>query len=81
MLRKIIRPVSENYNIQIPKEYINRDVEILVLPFLSEENLKITKDKLKKTFNPEEFYNASNSSKSEIDNDLENSKNEWANHV
>jgi len=33
MLREIIRPTSENYNIHIPKEYINTEVEILVLPF------------------------------------------------
>jgi len=32
MLREIIRPTSENYNIHIPKEYINTNVEILVLP-------------------------------------------------
>lgn len=33
MLREIVRPTSENFNIHIPKEYINTDVEILVLPF------------------------------------------------
>ena len=33
MLREIIRPTSENYNIHIPKEYIDTEVEILVLPF------------------------------------------------
>jgi len=33
MLREIIRPTSEFYNIHIPKEYINHEVEILVLPF------------------------------------------------
>ena len=34
MLREIVIPTSEFYNIQIPKEYINQEVEILVLPFL-----------------------------------------------
>jgi len=38
MLREIIRPISENYNIHIPKEYINTEVEILVLPFDSVKN-------------------------------------------
>ena len=38
MLREIIRPTSDSYNIHIPKEYINRDVEILVLPFNGFEN-------------------------------------------
>ena len=33
MLREIVRPTSEFYNIHIPKEYINTEVEILVLPF------------------------------------------------
>ena len=33
MLREIIRPTSENFTIHIPKEYINTDLEILVLPF------------------------------------------------
>ncbi len=37
MLREIIKPTSEFYSIQIPKEYINRDVEILVLPFSYDE--------------------------------------------
>ena len=32
MLREIVKPTSENYNIHIPKEYINTEVEILVLP-------------------------------------------------
>ncbi|MBF0407250.1 MAG: hypothetical protein HQM10_07845 [Candidatus Riflebacteria bacterium] len=33
MLREIIRPQSEIYSLRIPKEYLNQDVEILVLPF------------------------------------------------
>ena len=32
MLREIITPTSENYNLHIPKEYINHKVEILILP-------------------------------------------------
>ena len=32
MLREIIIPQSESYNINIPKEYINQKVEILVFP-------------------------------------------------
>ena len=38
MLREIIRPTSENYSIHIPKEYIDTEVEILVLPFDSTKN-------------------------------------------
>jgi len=33
MYRKIIRPTDENYMIKIPKEYLDQEVEILVLPF------------------------------------------------
>jgi hypothetical protein len=32
MLRKIIRPTKVNYNIRIPKEYLNQEVEILIFP-------------------------------------------------
>lgn len=38
MLREIIKPTSEFYSLHIPKEYINQDVEILVLPFSHQEN-------------------------------------------
>jgi len=33
MLREIIKPQSEEYILHIPKEYLNHEVEILVLPF------------------------------------------------
>lgn len=32
MLREIVRPRTHRYTIEIPKEYINHEVEILVLP-------------------------------------------------
>jgi len=47
MLRQIIKPTSEFYNIHIPEEYINQEVEILVLPF-SYPN-KSVEDKIKTT--------------------------------
>jgi len=47
MLREIIRPTSDSYNIHIPNEYINTDVEILVLPF-SYNNEKVGKSTQKK---------------------------------
>ena len=40
MLRKIIRPDSEEYKLHIPKEYINKDVEILVLPLFENKSKK-----------------------------------------
>ena len=58
MLREIVRPDSEEYILKIPKEYVNQDIEILVLPFkemkkskdfqnrsLLEESFGILKDK------------------------------------
>jgi len=33
MIREIIRPSSEYYSLHIPKEYIDKDIEILILPF------------------------------------------------
>lgn len=33
MLREIIKPTTDFYSVHIPKEYINQEVEILVLPF------------------------------------------------
>ena len=52
MLREIIIPKSENYSINIPKEYINQKVEILVFPLAnSNENLheKTKQDILEQT--------------------------------
>ncbi|KIM09039.1 MAG: hypothetical protein KU38_09395 [Sulfurovum sp. FS08-3] len=33
MVREIIKPKSEEYILRIPKEYLNQEIEILVLPF------------------------------------------------
>lgn len=39
MIREIIKPTSENYNLVIPKEYLNQEIEILVLPFSIEKRM------------------------------------------
>ncbi|MDD4310361.1 MAG: hypothetical protein PHO32_08280 [Candidatus Cloacimonetes bacterium] len=36
MIRKIIQPQSESYILHIPKEYLNREIEILMVPLDSE---------------------------------------------
>ena len=36
MLREIICPESEEYILHIPNEYLNKKIEILVLPFFDE---------------------------------------------
>ena len=38
MVRKIIKPQSEEYLLHIPREYIDREVEILVLPMSDEKS-------------------------------------------
>ncbi len=50
MLREIIRPTSEYYNLHIPKEYINQEVEILVFPFSYEKKQTETEHKDKDIF-------------------------------
>ena len=77
MLREIIRPTSENYNIHIPKEYINKEIEILILPFSYNKN----SENMKNEFDPGKFYNASRFSKADIDNYLNNSKAEWDSYL
>lgn len=48
MLREIIRVKDEFYRVHIPKEYVNKKVEILVLPF-DENDENSTSRILKKT--------------------------------
>ncbi len=38
MLREIIIPNTEAYTIHIPKEYVNKKIEILILPFSCKKN-------------------------------------------
>ena len=44
MIREIIKPESEIYNLHIPKEYIGKEIEILMLP-LSLEEYKLWSEK------------------------------------
>lgn len=76
MLRQIVKPTSEFYNIHIPKEYINHKVEIVVLPLFMLEKSNNTQT-IKKEFNPQEFYGATESSKNEIDEYLASTKSDW----
>ena len=52
MVREIIKPISEVYNLHIPKEYLNKRIEILILPFSyneKDENIEQNDDVFKKT--------------------------------
>jgi len=53
MLREIIKTSSEEYIIHIPKEYLNREIEILILPFTANVREEFSDndiyDKIKRT--------------------------------
>ena len=76
MLRQIIRPTTEHYDLLIPKEYINQEIEIMVLPLFMMDK-PTDAQVIKKDFNPKQFYGITTSSKNEIDEYLSNNKNEW----
>ncbi|MFA5455343.1 MAG: hypothetical protein WC272_08500 [Sulfurimonas sp.] len=76
MVREIIKPTSEFYSLHIPKEYLNKSIEVIVLPLFDLQE-SITEKRVSKTFNPKEFYGAFSSTKKEIDEFLAQSKSEW----
>lgn len=76
MVRQIIKPTSEFYNVHIPKEYINQEVEIMVLPLFNLDKSINTPVK-KKNFNPEDFYASTKETKDSIDKTLLKLKGEW----
>lgn len=61
MVREIIKPTSENYVLHIPKEYINQEIEILILPFDYKPNAVHYQDwsneELEKIGKTGKFYN------------------------
>jgi len=52
MIRSIIVPTSETYEIKLPKEYLNQKIEVLVFPIgkSSTENPEHITDTLSKAF-------------------------------
>ena len=42
MLRQIIRPTTGHYDLHIPKEYINQEIEIMILPLFALEQSNTT---------------------------------------
>ena len=71
-LREIVRTSGEYYNLHIPEEYRNKEVEIIILPH---ENGK--KEKPQSEFDPKAFYGASHATKEEIDKALCKMRDEW----
>lgn len=76
MVREIIKPTTGRYDLHIPKEYINKKIEIMILPLF--ELSEATGAKVEeKEFNPKEFYAVGNCQKSDIDEYLSRNKSEW----
>ncbi|MBN2897000.1 MAG: hypothetical protein JXK05_14040 [Campylobacterales bacterium] len=49
MVREIIKPTSEHYDLHIPKEYLNQEIEILILPFSYPQQEESSSSILKET--------------------------------
>jgi hypothetical protein len=71
-LREIVRTSGEYYNLHIPEEYRNKEVEIIILPH---ENG--TKEKAQSEFDPKAFYGVAHATKEEIDTGVAQMRNEW----
>jgi len=73
MIREIITVKDTNYEIHIPKEYINKEVEILILPY---ERSDLSNKKQKAEQDGIAFSNYNIRSFDEIDNPVE-----WQNKI
>ena len=50
MIREVVRPQTQSFTINIPKEYLNREIEILIFPVNPEKEFSNQKtDIIKKT--------------------------------
>ncbi len=75
MLREIIRPENEFYNLHIPKEYVGKDVEVIVLPLF--DLVKTPSIGEQKAFDPMAFYGAASVSKQSVEAYLSQTRSEW----
>lgn len=75
MLREIIRPDNEFYNLHIPKEYVGKDVEVIVLPLF--DLVKTPSIGEQKPFDPMAFYGAASVSKQSVEAYLSQTRSEW----
>ena len=51
----IIIPTDEYYTIQIPKKYLNKEIEIIIKPIEKKDLIKKTKGIIKNKINPLEY--------------------------
>jgi len=73
MLRKVLVPTSDEITIDLPREYLNHKVEILIFPL--NESKQITETK--KKFNANKYNGVMNLSKAELDSDISEMRSEW----
>lgn len=55
MVREIIKPTGQEYTLHIPKEYLNQEVEILILPFSCNSGAQVSKARKELTINNNEL--------------------------
>ncbi|MFW6307868.1 MAG: hypothetical protein ACOC08_04405 [Campylobacterales bacterium] len=55
MIREIIKPTGQEYTLHIPKEYLNQEVEILVLPFSHNNGTQVSKIRKETTLSNNEL--------------------------
>lgn len=76
MAREIIKPTTGRYDLHIPKKYINKKIEIVILPLFELSETADAKVE-EKEFNPKEFYAVGKCKKSDIDEYLSQNRSEW----
>ncbi|RQD65508.1 MAG: hypothetical protein D5R98_02830 [Desulfonatronovibrio sp. MSAO_Bac4] len=75
-IREIIKPESETYTIHIPKNYLHREVEVILLPVFSSSQKHVPAQR-ERDFEPALYHGASSATKDEVDKYLQTSRDEW----
>ncbi len=76
VIRELIIPDKDTYTLHIPKEYLHKEIEIILLPSLSVIQKEVCA-KAGKEFEPAIYHGASTATKQEIDNYLQKSRDDW----
>jgi hypothetical protein len=74
MIREVIKPQYTNFSIDIPANYINREVEFIMFPLDEKESIQVVKQK-----NNKSLRGVFNKYADNLKIDLENTA--WKNHI
>ena len=74
MIREVIKPQYDNFTINIPKNYIDREVEFIMFPLDEKEIIQDIKEKKRKSLRGV-FNQYADSSKISLED------NAWKNHI